>query len=208
VLLCKVKRDKAGRQYSQPRGVAAECLDEARACFRQVFAIIQHQEHGSVAQVIQNRAGGRVTGVGGQTQRRRDRVVHSISINNACQFDEADVMGKNACHAVSDLDRQACLPTPPGPVNVTSLTVRRDRRSTRRADSCWRPKKRVRTGGRRIGSNATRTVRGRGSVRRASRFQPSAPGQVRLPAPGDMFHRHRVRRCADPPAQSTPINWR
>ncbi len=42
------------------------------------------------------------------------------------------------------------LPTPPGPANVTSLTVRRDSRSTSRADSCWRPKKRVRTGGRAV----------------------------------------------------------
>ncbi len=109
VLLGQVQRDAARRQDRQPRGLAAERLDEARARFHQVFAIIQHQEHGLVAQVIHNGAGRRATDVGRQTHGPCDRIVHRAFISNARQFDQADVMGKNAGHALGNLDRQARL---------------------------------------------------------------------------------------------------
>ncbi len=41
----------------------------------------------------------------------------------------------------------------------------------------------------------------RGSARRASRFQQPVPVQARLPTLVCMFHRHPMRRCADPRAQ-------
>ena len=125
-------------------------------------------------------------------------------------------MGEIARQAAGNLDREARLATPPGPARVTSLTVLRDKKSTRRADSCWRPKKRVRTGGRAAcfagNSNEARTricsagvtvstAGARARICSASVTVSMAGARPsRLPACGGRFRRHPVRRCADPRA--------
>ncbi len=64
VLPGQVQRDTARRQHRQPDGLAAEPLDQARARFDQVLAVIEHQQQRPVAQVSHKRVGGRAAGVG------------------------------------------------------------------------------------------------------------------------------------------------
>ncbi len=128
----------AGHERLQLRARAQEVGDVWRG-FDDLLEIIQHQE-----QVFRSQCGGellrrRTVGELAEIQGVGDRRHDKIGITDRCQGDEDRAVGECRLQFGRRLDASRVLPTPPGPVSVTSRISGRRSRAHTAARSRSRP---------------------------------------------------------------------
>ncbi|MDP2711265.1 MAG: hypothetical protein Q8O56_08600 [Solirubrobacteraceae bacterium] len=107
-----LQRLAARGQQLQVRALRQQRLGEARARGDEVLAVVEHEQHRSVAHMRGDRRLGRATGARFGTERRARRGGDERLVGEAAELDEPDPVGVLPANPLGDREREARLPAP------------------------------------------------------------------------------------------------